>query len=151
MNFQFSSVAQSCPTDSLWPHGLQHTRVPCPSPTPGASSNLCPWSHWCHPTVICHPLLLPSIFPSIRVFSNESFFPSGGQSIGASASASVLPKKLYVMNFVLINKKKVLKKKKISWRRKCGSISGPSSPFNWSVYFLYQHYLILIIVALKLE
>ena len=69
---QFSSVTQSCPT--LQQHELQHARLPCPSPTPGACSNSCPLSRWCHPTVIlCHPLLLqPSIFPSITVFSNES-------------------------------------------------------------------------------
>ena len=61
-------------SDSLWPCGLQHTRLPCPSPTPRAYSNSCPLSRWCHPTISpCHPLLLPpSIFPSIRVFSNES-------------------------------------------------------------------------------
>ena len=64
---QFSSVAQSCPT--LRPHDLQHTRPPCPSPTPGVHSNSCPLSH----LILCHPLLLlPSIFPSIRVFLNES-------------------------------------------------------------------------------
>ena len=71
---QFSSVqfSRSVVSDSLWPHGLQHTRPPCPSPTPGVYSNSCPSSRWCHPT-ICHPLLLPtSIFPSIRVFSKES-------------------------------------------------------------------------------
>ena len=69
-------------SNSLWPHGLQSTRLPCPSPTPRASLNSCPWSWWCHPYcelilwyqfTLCHPLLLlPSIFPSIRVFSNES-------------------------------------------------------------------------------
>ena len=61
-------------SDSLWPHGLQHIRLPCPSPTVGACSNSCPLSQWCHPTISsCHPLLLLlSIFPSIRVFSNES-------------------------------------------------------------------------------
>ena len=48
---QFSSVAQSCPT--LRPHGLQHARFPCPSPTPGMYSNLCPSSWWCHPTISC--------------------------------------------------------------------------------------------------
>ena len=61
-------------SDSLWPHGLQHARPPCPSPTPGAYSNSCPLSQWCHPNIfiLCHPLfILPSIFPSIRVFSNE--------------------------------------------------------------------------------
>ena len=68
---QFS---HSVVSDSLWPHGLQHGRLPCPSPTPGAYSNSCPLSRWCHPTISsCCPLLLPpSIFPSIRVFSNES-------------------------------------------------------------------------------
>ena len=60
---------------SLQPQGLQHARPPCPSPTPRACSNSCPLSWWCHPTIIilCHPLLLlSSIFPRIRVFSNES-------------------------------------------------------------------------------
>ena len=59
-------------SNSLWPHGLQHTRPPCPSPTPGVYPDSCPLSWRCHPTIsFCHPLLLPSIFPSIRVFSNE--------------------------------------------------------------------------------
>ena len=66
-----SSVAQLCP------HGLQHTRPPCPSPTPGVYSNSYPLSQWCHPSILfSHPLLLlPSIFPSIRVFSNQSVPP----------------------------------------------------------------------------
>ena len=80
---QLSSVAQSCPT--LRAHGLQHARLPCPSPTPRAYSNSCLLSRWCHPTIsssvsshLClfsssHPLLFsPSTFPNIRVFSNES-------------------------------------------------------------------------------
>ena len=59
-------------SNSLWPHGLQHTRPPCPSPTPGVYPDSCPLSWWCHPTIsFCHPLLLPSIIASIRVFSNE--------------------------------------------------------------------------------
>ena len=64
----------SVASNSLQTHGLQHARLPCPSPTPGASSNSCPLSQWCHPTISsCRPLLLlPSIFPTIRVFSNES-------------------------------------------------------------------------------
>ena len=70
---QFSRSVMS---NSLWPHELQHARLPCLSPTPGACSNSCPSSQWCHPTIyliLCRPLLLlPSIFPSIRVFSNES-------------------------------------------------------------------------------
>ena len=60
-------------SDSLLPHRLQHTRLPCPSPTPKAYSNSCPLSWWSNHLILCHPLLLlPSIFSSIRVFSNES-------------------------------------------------------------------------------
>ena len=63
---------------SLWPHGLQHARLPCPSLSPRACSNSCPLSLWCHPTISSsrYPVpLLPSIFPRIRVFSNESAPP----------------------------------------------------------------------------
>ena len=66
-------------SSSLRPHGLQHSKLPCPSPIPRAYSNLCPLSRWCHPTISSsvvpfssHPLSQPWIFPSIRVFSNES-------------------------------------------------------------------------------
>ena len=60
---------------SLWPHELQFTRPPCPSPTPGLYLNSCSLSQWCHLTILCHPLLLlPSILPNITVFSNESAF-----------------------------------------------------------------------------
>ena len=69
------SVQFSCSVmyDSLWPHGLQHARLPCPSPTPRACSNSCPLSQWCHPTILSTVIPSPpaSIFPSIRVFSNE--------------------------------------------------------------------------------
>ena len=70
-SIQFSYSVMS---SSLWPHGLQHARPPCPSPTPGVYSNSCPSSWWCHPTISsCHLLLLPpSIFPSIRIFSCEA-------------------------------------------------------------------------------
>ena len=65
--------SRSVMSNSLRLNGLQHTRLPCPAPTPGASSDSCPTSQWCNPTTLCHPLLLLlSIFPSIRVFSNES-------------------------------------------------------------------------------
>ena len=71
LSVQFSHSVMS---SSLWPHGLQHSRLPCISLTPGVYSNSCPLSQWCHPTISsCHPLLLlPSIFPRIRVFSNEA-------------------------------------------------------------------------------
>ena len=80
-------------SNSLRPHGLQHTRPHCPSPTPGADSNSCPLSQWCHPTISSSTapiLLLPSIFPASGFFPMSQLFASGGQSIGASASASVL-------------------------------------------------------------
>ena len=76
MSQQFSSVqfSHSVVPNSLWPCGLQHTRLPYPSPTPGACSNSCPLSWWCHPTISsCYPLLLlPSGLPSMRDFSNKS-------------------------------------------------------------------------------
>ena len=71
---QFSSVQSLSRVLLLWPHELQHARPPCPLPTPGVHSDSHPLSQWCHPTDLsCHSfLLLPSIFLSIRVFSNES-------------------------------------------------------------------------------
>ena len=78
----------------LWPHGLQHTRLPCPSPPPGACSNSCPLSWWCHPTisssVVPFSFCLQS-FPASGSFPMTQFFASGGQTIGTSASTSVLP------------------------------------------------------------
>ena len=84
-----SQFSRSVVSSSLWPHGLQHSRLPCPSPIPGACSNSCPLSPWSsNHLILSRPLLLlPSIFPSIRAFSNVS----GGQCIGVAASASVLP------------------------------------------------------------
>ena len=84
--------SRSVVSDSLRPHGLQHARLPCPSPSPGVCSNSCPLSQWwpSNHLTLCHPLLpLLSIFPSIRVFSNE--LASNGRSIGASASTFVHP------------------------------------------------------------
>ena len=88
---QFS---HSVVSNSLRPHGLQHSRSPCPSPIPGVYSNSRPLSRWCHPT-ISSPVLPFSFrlqsFPASGSFPVSQFFASGGQSIGASASASVLP------------------------------------------------------------
>ena len=89
--YQFSSVAQSCLT--LWLHGLQHDRFPCPSPTPGACSNSCPSSQWYYPTISSSVIPFSSClqsFPASGSFPVSQFFISGGQSIGVSASASVL-------------------------------------------------------------
>ena len=84
---QFSHFSHSVVSDSLPPHGLQHTRLPCSSSTPGACSNSCPLSQWCHTTVSS---CLQS-FPASESFPRSQFFASGGQIIGVSASASVLP------------------------------------------------------------
>ena len=88
---QFSRSVMS---DSLPPHGLLHARPPCPSPTPGAYSNSCPLSQWCHPTISSSVVpfsFCPQSFPVSGSFPMSQFFASGGQSIGVSASASVLP------------------------------------------------------------
>ena len=79
-------------SDSLWPHGLQHARPPCPSPTPRAYSNSCPSRRGCHPTILCSVIPFSSClqsFPTSGSFPMSRFFTSGGQSIGVSAS--VLP------------------------------------------------------------
>ena len=82
-------------SDSLWPQGLQHSRLLSPTLSPGVGSNSCPLNQWCYLTISspATPLLFfPSIFPCLRVFFPVSqLLTSGGQSIGASASASVLP------------------------------------------------------------
>ena len=88
---QFS---HSVVSDSLQPHGLQHTRLPCPSPAPGAYSNSCPSSWWCHPIISSSVIPFSShlqSFPASGSFPMSQFFTSGGQSIGASALTSVLP------------------------------------------------------------
>ena len=72
-------------SDSLQPHGLQQARLPCPSPTPGACSNSCPSSRWCHPTISCSVVPLSpwsQSFPASQSFPVNQFFTSGGQSIG---------------------------------------------------------------------
>ena len=80
-------------SDSLRPHGLQHATPPCPSPTPGVYSNSCPLSRWCHPIISSSvvPFSRLQSCPASGFFQMSQFFTSGGQSIRASASASVLP------------------------------------------------------------
>ena len=101
----WSSVqfSRSVVSDSLRPHGLQHTRLPCPSPTPKACSNSCPWSRWCHPAISSSVVPFSSFlqsFSASRSFPTSWLFTSGGQSIGASASASVLP--MNIQNWFLL-------------------------------------------------
>ena len=95
--FQFSSVqfSHSVVSDSLWPHEPQYARPPCPSPTPGVYPNSCPLSQWCHPTISSSAVPFsswPQSFPASGSFQMSQFFASGGQSIGVSASTSVLPR-----------------------------------------------------------
>ena len=81
-------------SDSLRPHEQQHARLPCPSLSPGVCSNSCPLSWWCHPTISSSVMPFsscPQCFPASGSFLMGQLFTSGGQSIGASASALVLP------------------------------------------------------------
>ena len=93
---QFSSVhfSLSVVSDSLQPHELQHTRLPCPSPTPRVYSNLCPSSRWCHPATSSSVVPFsscPQSLPASRYFPMSQLFTWGGQSTGVSALASSLP------------------------------------------------------------
>ena len=87
---QFSCAVMS---NSLWTHGLQHAKLPCPSPTPGVYSNSSPLSQWCHPTISSSVIAFSSAFnlSQHQGLQRSQFFTSGGQSIGVSASTSVLP------------------------------------------------------------
>ena len=89
----FSQFSCSVMSDSLRPHGLQHTRLPCPSSTPRACSNSCLLSQWCHPTILSSVDPFSSNLQSFPASGSFQMSPlkSGGQSIGVSASASVLP------------------------------------------------------------
>ena len=93
---QFSSVQFSCSvlSDSLQPHGLQHARLPCLSQTPRVHSDSCPSSWWCHPAISFSVIPFsscPQSHPASGSFQMSQLFPSGDQSIGVSASTSVLP------------------------------------------------------------
>ena len=93
--FNTSSVQFSCSvvSDSLQPHGLQHTRPPCPSPAPRVYPNSCPLSQWCHPAISSSvvPSSCLQSFPASGSFQMNQLFTLGGQSTGVSASISVLP------------------------------------------------------------
>ena len=92
-----SQFSCSVVSDSLQPHGLQHSRPFCPSPTLGAYENSCPLSRWCHLTISSSVITFSShlqSFPTSGSFQMSQFFASGGQRIGVSASASVLPKNI---------------------------------------------------------
>ena len=93
-NICFIQFSCSVVSDSLRPHGLQHARLPCPSPTPGACSNSCPFSWWCNPTISSSVIPFSSRLQSFTAsgsFQMNQLLASGGQSIEVSASTSVLP------------------------------------------------------------
>ena len=97
MNYGFSSFqfSHSVISDSLRPHELQHTRPPCPSPTPRVHPNSCPSSRWCHPAISSSVIPFsscPQSLPASESFPMSQLFAWGGQSIGVSALASFLPK-----------------------------------------------------------
>ena len=96
MIFFLSSVqfSPSVVSNSLWPHESQHDRPPCPAPTPRVHSNSCPLSRWCHPAISSSVVPFsscPQSLPASGSFPMSQLFTSGGQSIGVSALASVLP------------------------------------------------------------
>ena len=91
---QSVQFSRSVVSDSLWPRGLQYTRLPCPSPTPRACSNSCPLNWWCHTTISSSVVPFSSClqsFPAWGSFPMSQFFASGGQRFGVSALASVFP------------------------------------------------------------
>ena len=93
-SLSFSSVQLLSYVGLLWPQGPQHARHSCPSPTPLVNSNSCPFRRWCHPTISSSVIPFSSCFqsfPASGSFPMSQFFASAGQSIGVSASASVLP------------------------------------------------------------
>ena len=92
-NWASVQFSHSVSSGSLRPHELQHAKPPCPSPTPGVYPNSCPSSRWCHPAISSSviPFSCPQSLPGSGSFPMSQLFPWGGQSIGVSASASVLP------------------------------------------------------------
>ena len=91
---KYSQFSHSVVSDSLWRHGLQHARLPCPSPSPRTCSNSCPSSQWWHPTISSSVIPFssdPQSFPASGSFQMSQLFASGGQSIRVSASTLVLP------------------------------------------------------------
>ena len=95
----FVLLSHSVMSDSLRPHELQHARLPYPSPSPGACTDSCPLNWWCHPTIWSSVITFSSClqsFPASRSFLMSQLFASRGQSIGASASASVLSMNIQV-------------------------------------------------------
>ena len=102
-SYSFPGFTHSVMSDSLWPHGLQRSRPPCPSPTPGVHLNSCPLSQWCHLTISSSAALFSfwlQPFAASRSFPMSWLFTSGSRSIGVSISASVLP--MNIQDWILL-------------------------------------------------
>ena len=150
-----SSVTQSCPT--LQHHRMQHARLPFPSPTPGAYSNSCPLSQWCHPTISSSVVPFSSFlqsFPASGSFPISQFFVSRGQSIGVSASASVLPTNIQDWSplgwtgWISLQSKGLSRVLSNTTVQKHQFISGLSVLFHWSIFLsLCQYHTVLMTVA----
>ena len=94
IRMELELFSHSVVSDSLWPHGLQYARPPCPSPTLGIHPNSCPLSQWCYPTVLSSAIPFfscPQSFPALGSFQMSQLFALGGQNIGVLASTAVLP------------------------------------------------------------
>ena len=125
-------------SNSLWPHRRQHTRLPCPSPSPRACSNSCPLSWWCHPTMSSSVMRLSSSLQSLSAlgsFPMSQFFQLGGQSIRASASASVLPMNIQDQFLLWLTGLISLLSK---WRSRVFKISSKASILWTSAFFMVE-------------
>ena len=121
-------------SDSFRPHESQHARPPCPSPTPGVHSDSRPLSQWCHPAISSSVVPFFSClqsFPASGSFPMSQLFSSGGQSIGASASTSVLPM-IYSGHYMWNKQKKTLKveRRHFSLGRTAGSVEQHDGEFS---------------------
>ena len=142
---QISSVhfSHSVVSDCLQPHGLQHSRPPCPSPTLGVYSDSCSLSQWCHP-IISPPVVSSSClqsFPASRSFQINQFFATGGESIGVSASASVFP--IYIQDwFPLVWTGWISLQSKGLWRKSINSsaLSFFHSPTLTSIHDYWKNH-----------
>ena len=149
MNFHFyeivvlvlRSVAQSC--HALWPHELQHVRFSYPSPAPRVCSNSCTLSWWCHPTILSFVVPFSSCFqsfPTSGSFPMSQFFTSSGQSIGASALASVLPMNIQGWFPLGWTGWISLQSKELSFKHAQIQISVPQLVKYFSICCLVEHY-----------
>ena len=125
-------------SDALWPHGLQHTRHPCPSLSPEVCSNYCPLNRWCHPAISSSVITFSSCtqyFPASGSFPMSQLFPSGGQSIGASASASV--PRMNIQNWFHIGLTGLIAVQSKGISRVSSNTTLPKSINSWALSLLY--------------